>query len=222
MIPTFLPVGTRRLGKALHRPVQILPGNVALTFADQINNPLMSFQVFTPHRGLLMTGRYAHANEGKKRQQNAAGMLQQKRIAGNLAKVQMKLKIAIQQSFAMTCIRGLAHSVNGKLQWGKVGLGGRRQAGCQSFERATKLVKVHYVLMAEMDDPGASSGLLGDKPLLSQDVDCFADRGLGDTEFGRPSTLNNPLARPERAVHDFRSQQVGKILFQKSFGRMGG
>ena len=85
LIPTFLPVGTRRSRKALHRPVQILPGNVALTFADQIDDPLMGFQVFTPHRGLLMTGRYAHANEGKKRQQNAAGMLQHKRIAGNLA-----------------------------------------------------------------------------------------------------------------------------------------
>jgi hypothetical protein len=83
----------------------------------------------------------------------------------------------------MTCICCLAHSVNGKLQWGKVGLAGRRQAGCQSFKRATKLVKLHCVLMAGMDDPGASSGLLGDKPLLSQDVDCFADRGLGDTEF---------------------------------------
>ena len=169
-----------------------------------------------------MTGRYAHANEGKKRQQNAAGMLQHKRIAACLAELQMKLKIAIQQSFAMTCIRGLAHSVNGKLQWRKVGLAGRRQAGCQSFERATKLIKLHYILMAEMDDPGASSGLLSDKPLLSKDVDCFADRGLGDTEFGRPGTLNNPLARPERPFHDFRAQQVGKVLFQKPFGRMGG
>ena len=133
----------------------------------------------------------------------------------------MKLKIAIQQSFAMTRIRGLAHSVNGKLQWGKVGLAGRRQAGCQSFKRATKLVKLYYVLMAEMNDFGASSGLLGDKPLLSQDVDCFADRGSGDTEFGRPSTLNNPLPRPECPFHDFRAQQVGKVLFQKSFGRIG-
>src|SRR5271156_692470 len=134
----------------------------------------------------------------------------------------MKLKIAIQQSFAMTCIRGLAHSVDSKLQRRKVGLGGRRQARCQSFERATKLIKLNYVLMAEMDDPGASSGLLGDKPLLSQDVDCFTDRGLGDTEFSRPSTLNNPLPRPEPPFHDFRAQQVGKVLFQKPFGRMGG
>ena len=135
----------------------------------------------------------------------------------------MKLKIAIQQSFAMTCRRGLAHSVNGKLQWGKIGLCGRRQTRCQSFERATKkLVKLDYVLMAEMDDPGASAGLLGDKALLSQDIDCFADRGLGDAEFGRPSTLDNPPARPERAVHDFRAQQVGKVLFEKPFGRMSG
>jgi hypothetical protein len=79
----------------------------------------------------------------------------------------MKLKIAIQQRFAMTRSRGLAHSVNGKLQWGKVWLCGRRQAGCQSFERATKLVKLDYVLMAEMDDPGASAGLLGLKLILS-------------------------------------------------------
>src|ERR1700722_1528655 len=134
----------------------------------------------------------------------------------------MKLKIAIQKSFAMTCIRCLAHSVDSKLQGGKLGLARRRQAGCQSFKRATKLVKLHYVLMAEMDDPGASSGLLGDKPLLSQDVDCFSDRGLGDTEFGRPSTLNNPLTRPELPFHDFRAQQIGKGLFQKSFGRMAG
>ena len=85
MIPTFLPVGTRCRRKALHRPVQILPGNVALTFADQIDDPLMGFQVFTPHRGVLIKGRYAHANKGKKRKQNAAGMLQHKRIAGDLA-----------------------------------------------------------------------------------------------------------------------------------------
>ena len=31
-----------------------------------------------------MTGRHAHANEGEKRQQNAAGMLQHKWITGGL------------------------------------------------------------------------------------------------------------------------------------------
>ena len=58
---------------------------MSLTFADQIDYPLMGFQVFTPHRGLLINGRYAHANKGKKRKQNAAGMLQHKPIAGDLA-----------------------------------------------------------------------------------------------------------------------------------------
>jgi hypothetical protein len=75
----------RSLGKALHRPVHILPGNVALTFADEIDDALMGFKVFAPDRGLLLTRRHAHANKGKKRQQNAAGMLQQKRVAGGLA-----------------------------------------------------------------------------------------------------------------------------------------
>src|ERR1700734_2353598 len=66
LIPAFLPVGARSFGKTLHRTVHMLPGNVALTFANQIDDPLMSFDVFTPRRGLLITGRYAHANEGKK------------------------------------------------------------------------------------------------------------------------------------------------------------
>ena len=134
----------------------------------------------------------------------------------------MKLEITIQQSFAMTRGRGLAHSVNGKLQWGKVGLYGCRQVSRQSFECAAKLVKLYYVLMAEMDDPGASAGLLGNEPLLGQDVDCFADRGLGYTEFGRPGTLDNPFPWPERAVHDFGAQQIGKVLFKKPFRRRGG
>ena len=83
-LPAFLPVRARCLGKALHRPAHILPANVTLTFADQIDDPLMGFDVFTPQRGLLTTGGNAHANEGKKRQQNAAGMLQQKWIARGL------------------------------------------------------------------------------------------------------------------------------------------
>src|ERR1700733_6864356 len=139
----------------------------------------MSFQVFTPQRGLLMTGRNAHANEGKKRQQNAARMLQQKWIARGLTQMQMKLEITIQQRFAMTRACRLAHSVNGKLEWGEVGLQGCRQAGRQTFKRSTKLVKLYYVLMAEVDHPGASAGLFGNKPFLGQDVDRFADRRLG-------------------------------------------
>jgi hypothetical protein len=131
----------------------------------------------------------------------------------------MKLEITIQQSFAMTRGCGFAHSVNGKLEWGKVGLYGCRQASRQSFECSTKLVKLYYVLMAEVDHPGASAGLLGDEPLLGQDVDCFPDRGLGCTELGCPGTLDNPPARPERAVHDLRAQQIGKVLLEKPFRR---
>ncbi len=102
LIPTFLPVRARGLRKAFHRPVHILPRNFALTFADQVDDPLMGFQVFTPQRRLLLTGRHAHANEGKKRQQNAARMFQQKWIAGGLTQMEMKLEITIQHSFAMT------------------------------------------------------------------------------------------------------------------------
>ena len=131
----------------------------------------------------------------------------------------MKLEITIQQSFAMTRGRRLAHSVNGTLQWGKVGLCGRCQASRQSFECSTKLVNLQYVLMAEIDDPGASAGLLGDKPLLSQDVDRFPDRRLGYTEFCRPGALDNPPAWPKRAVHNFRAQQIGNVLLEKPFRR---
>jgi hypothetical protein len=41
----------------------------------------------------------------------------------------------------MTCSRGLAHSVNGKLQCGKIGPSGARQFGGQPFEGAAGLGK---------------------------------------------------------------------------------
>ena len=43
-----------------------------------------------------------------------------------------------------------------------------------------------------------------------------------DTESGRPGALDNPAAGWQCAVRDFRAQQVGKVLFEKPFGRMSG
>ena len=75
----------RSFGKPLHRPFYILMCDLRLTFADQIDNALMRFQVFAPDRGLLMTRRHAHAHKRKKRQQDTACMLEQKWIPGGFA-----------------------------------------------------------------------------------------------------------------------------------------
>ena len=84
-ISTLLPMFVCSFGYPLHRPVYILPGNVGLTFADQIDDALVRFQVFAPDRGLLMTRRDAHTHERKKWQQYAPCMLQQKWISGGFA-----------------------------------------------------------------------------------------------------------------------------------------
>src|SRR3982074_2510145 len=76
-----LPVVIGCFGKAGHRFFHVLLGNLALGFANKVNDPLVRFQIFVPRRSRLTAGRDSHPHEGKERHKKAATLLDDKWIA---------------------------------------------------------------------------------------------------------------------------------------------
>jgi len=67
-----------------------------------------------------------------------------------------------------------------------------------------------------MDYPGTSPCLFVDKSFQGENVDRFTDRALRNAKLLGPLSLYDAVPAGQRAVHNFGSQAVGQVVFDKA------
>lgn len=72
-------------GEADHRSFHVLFSYVALTFAQEVDDSLVRFQVFIPDGSSLSTRSHSQANERKKWRQDSDGVFQKVWVPGDPA-----------------------------------------------------------------------------------------------------------------------------------------
>ncbi len=111
----LLPLAISRRCKPCHDLLNVLFHHPPFAFEYEIVYSLMNLKVVVPGVSSLPTRHNTYPNKGKKRQQDSACMLQQKRILRETAKLQVKRQISIQQFGCTITLRCTTHPVNGFL-----------------------------------------------------------------------------------------------------------
>ncbi len=72
------------------------------------------------------------------------------------------------------------------------------------------------MLLGQEYHSGAASQLLRDKSVPLQNVDCFANRALGNAEFLCPFPLDDSHSGTQRAFHNLGEKAFRQILLYKT------
>src|ERR1700733_3162172 len=143
----------------------------------------MRVDILSPGRRSLTADTDSHSHKCKERSKDLLSIAEEMGVAGNSAELQMKLKIPIRQRLAVTRLRCTAHPLHDGLQVGDVGSPRRGEISSHPFKSRTNLIELNHIFFTELHHPSASARLLGDKALVRENIDGFADRCLGNAEF---------------------------------------
>src|SRR4029077_13750751 len=114
----------------------------------------------------------------------------------------MKPKIAVEKIPGILGDRRTAHAVHCRLQPREVYSSDRGKARRQSLNRSPQFIELDHIFLGQEDNSGAAPQLLRDKSVAFENLDCFANRALCDTEFLRPFPLDDSHTWSQCAFHN--------------------
>src|SRR5579883_1072687 len=130
----------------------------------------------------------------------------------------MKFEVAVDHLFRTVCSECVAHHIETYFQRANVTCSLCGKPRRQTFENSTDFEYLQNIFLAEVDDAGASSRRLRHEPVLREQVDCLPDRSLGNAEFARPCSFDDPNAGTQRATGDLVPEAICDGVFHEGFG----
>jgi hypothetical protein len=137
-------------------------------------------------------------------------MLDDVRIAGHVADLEVKLQISIQQVLIVIPASGAAHSIQCALQFGHIRILYGSDTSSNAFERATEFVQIDHIVFAEIDNARTAARELRDESVRGENIDGLPYGSLGNTESAGAGSFNDSHTRLHGAAYDLSSQFGGK------------
>src|ERR1700733_1589816 len=133
------PVARCGLGETDHCSLDVLLYNVPFAFPQEIDDPLMRFEVFVPNRSTSPARDHPQPDKCKEGSQHSLGVIQQMFIPGESAQFKMELQIVVEHAARALGLGGLAHTIHDGLQGGEVWLGKSGKMCGKPLNRAAHL-----------------------------------------------------------------------------------
>jgi len=139
------PVLASRGCEADHGLLYVVFGEFAFSLADQIDDSLMCIDILPPGGRSFAAHADSYPHKSKKWVKDFLGIIEEMRITGDPAQLQVKAEITVGERFTVTRFGCIAHFLHDGLQSSHICTGSCRKVTCHSFQAGPNLVELNNI-----------------------------------------------------------------------------